>query len=62
VDVALDNLGTEVMQQTFRAMAPCGPVVTLMVTPADVEDQVAYNQYLSIMNVMMLIPMWAGGK
>jgi NADPH2:quinone reductase len=60
LDVALDNLGAEVMQQTFRAMAPYGRVVTLMGTPADVEDLVAYNQNLSILNVMMLTPMWQG--
>jgi NADPH2:quinone reductase len=60
LDVALDNLGATVMQQTFRAMAPYGRVVTLMGTPADVEDLVAYNQNLSLLNVMMLTPMWRG--
>ena len=60
MDVALDNLGAAIMQQTFRAMAPYGRVVTLMGTPADAEDMVAYNQNLSILNVMMLTPMWQG--
>jgi len=60
LDVALDNLGATVMQRTFRAMAPYGRVVTLMGTPADVEDLVAYNQNLSLLNVMMLTPMWRG--
>jgi NADPH2:quinone reductase len=60
MDVALDNLGATIMQQTFRAMAPYGRVVTLMGTPADTEDMVAYNHNLGILNVMMLTPMWHG--
>jgi NADPH2:quinone reductase len=58
--VALDNVGSEVMQRTLRAMAPYGRIVTLMGTPADTEDTVAYNRNLTIHNVMMLTPMWLG--
>lgn len=58
VDVALDNVGAEVMQRTFTAMAIYGRVVTLMGTPADTEALDAYNSNLSIHNVMMLTPMW----
>jgi len=60
VDVALDNVGPEVMQRTYRAMAPYGRVVTLMGTPADTDDTLAYNLNLTIHNVMMLTPMWRG--
>jgi NADPH2:quinone reductase len=58
VHVALDNAGAEVMQKTFRAMAPYGRVVTLMGTPGDDAEMTAYNMNLSILNVMMLTPMW----
>ena len=60
VNVAFDNAGPEVMQATYRAMAPYGRVVTLMGTPADDDDLTAYNQNLTIHNVMMLTPMWKG--
>lgn len=58
INVAFDNAGAEVMQKTFRAMAPYGRVVTLMGTPADDSDLTAYNLNLTIHNVMMLTPMW----
>lgn len=60
VHVAFDNAGAEVMQATFRAMAPYGRVVTLMGTPADDADLTAYNMNLTLHNVMMLTPMWKG--
>lgn len=60
VDVALDNVGAEAMQSTFRAMAPYGRVVTLMGTPSDDADETAYVQNLTIHNVMMLTPMILG--
>ena len=60
LDVALDNVGPEVMIETFGAMAPYGRVVTLMGTPADDTELTAYNRNLSIHNVMMLTPMWFG--
>ncbi len=60
LDVALDNVGAEAMQKTFRAMAPYGRIVTLMGTPADDADTTAYVQNLSIHNVMMLTPMILG--
>ena len=60
VHVALDNAGAAVMQRTFRAMAPYGRLVTLMGTPGDDADLTAYNMNLSLMNVMMLTPMWKG--
>lgn len=58
VHVALDNAGADVMQSTYRAMAPYGRVVTLMGTPADDADLTAYNMNLTLHNVMMLTPMW----
>jgi NADPH2:quinone reductase len=58
VDVAFDNVGPEVMQMTFRAMAPYGRVVTLTGTPGDTSESDAYNANLTIHNVMMLTPMW----
>jgi NADPH:quinone reductase len=58
INVALDNVGPQVMQRTFRAMAPYGRVVTLMGTPGDDADLNAYNLNLTIYNVMMLTPMW----
>ncbi len=62
VEVALDNVGPEVMAKTFRAMAPYGRVVTLMGTPADDAELSAYNRNLTIHNVMMLTPMWLALK
>jgi len=60
VNVAFDNAGPEVFLQTLSAMAPYGRIVTLMGTPGDLEDATAYNNNLSIHNVMMLTPMWLG--
>jgi NADPH2:quinone reductase len=58
--VALDNVGAETLQRTFRAMAPYGRVVTLMGTPGDDADGSAYNKNLTLHNLMMLTPMWLG--
>ena len=55
--VALDNVGAEVMQRTYGAMAPYGRVVTLIGTPADDEQSTACIANLTIHNVMMLTPM-----
>ena len=60
VNVALDNVGPEVMKKTLRAMAPYGRVITLMGDPGDDADLNAYNLNLTIHNVMMLTPMWKG--
>ena len=60
LDVALDNVGPDIMLQTFKAMAPYGRVVTLMGTPGDTPETHAYNGNLTIHNVMMLTPMWLG--
>ncbi|MEA2778477.1 MAG: NADPH:quinone reductase, partial [Rhodospirillaceae bacterium] len=60
LDVLLDNVGPEVLQQSLRAMAYYGRVVTLMGTPADDAEGTAYNANLTIHNVMMLTPMWRG--
>ncbi len=60
LDVAFDNAGPETFQQTLHAMVPYGRIVTLMGTPGDLEDGTAYNNNLSIHNVMMLTPMWLG--
>lgn len=60
LDVALDNVGAEVMRRTFTAMAPYGRVVTLTGTPGDTDDGTAYVKNLTIANVMMLTPMWLG--
>ncbi len=60
LDVALDNVGAEVMRRTFAAMAPYGRVVTLLGTPADTAEATAYVKNLSLHNVMMLTPMWLG--
>lgn len=60
LDVALDNVGPDVITRTFAAMAPYGRIVTLMATPGDDSDLNAYNRNLSIHNVMMLTPMWFG--
>jgi NADPH2:quinone reductase len=58
--VALDNVGAETLQRTFRAMAPYGRVVTLMGMPGDDGETSAYNKNLTLHNVMMLTPMWFG--
>ncbi|MDF2763150.1 MAG: alcohol dehydrogenase [Rhodospirillales bacterium] len=58
LDVALDNVGAETLQKTFRAMAPYGRIATLMGTPGDDADTTAYNMNLTLHNVMMLTPMW----
>ncbi|MCB1379256.1 MAG: zinc-binding dehydrogenase [Alphaproteobacteria bacterium] len=60
LQVAFDNAGADVMQKTYRAMAPYGRVVTLMGVAADDSDLNAYNLNLTIHNVMMLSPMWKG--
>ena len=60
LDVALDNVGPEVMTRTYGAMAPYGRVITLMGVAPDDGDVTAYNMNLDILNVMMLTPMWLG--
>jgi NADPH2:quinone reductase len=60
LDVALDNVGPEILQRTFRAMTTYGRVVTLMGTPGDDAEGTAYNANLTLHNVMMLTPMWLG--
>jgi NADPH:quinone reductase len=60
LDVALDNVGAEVLQRTYRAMAAYGRIVTLMGTPGDDADTTAYNRNLTLHNLMMLTPMWLG--
>jgi len=60
LDVALDNVGPDILLQTFKAMAAYGRVVTLMGTPGDTPETNAYNGNLTIHNVMMLTPMWLG--
>lgn len=62
LQVAFDNAGAEVMQKTYRAMAPYGRVVTLMGVAPDDADLNAYNLNLTLHNVMMLTPMWKGLK
>lgn len=60
LQVAFDNAGADVMQKTYRAMAPYGRVVTLMGIANDDADLNAYNLNLTLHNVMMLTPMWKG--
>jgi NADPH2:quinone reductase len=60
LQVGFDNAGADVMQKTYRAMAPYGRVVTLMGVAADDADLNAYNLNLTLHNVMMLTPMWKG--
>ncbi|WP_422030760.1 alcohol dehydrogenase catalytic domain-containing protein [Roseovarius sp.] len=60
LNVALDNVGEEVMTRTYGAMAAYGRVVTLMGVAPDDGDVTAYNMNLDILNVMMLTPMWLG--
>jgi NADPH2:quinone reductase len=62
LDVALDNVGPEVMKRTYKAMAPYGRIATLMGTPGDDGEETAYVGNLSIHNVMMLTPMLLGLK
>jgi NADPH2:quinone reductase len=62
VAVALDNVGAETLQRTFRAMAPYGRIVTLMGTTGDDAEGSAYNKNLTLHNLMMLTPMWFGLK
>lgn len=58
LQVGFDNAGAEVMQKTYRAMAPYGRVVTLMGIAPDDAELNAYNLNLTLHNVMMLTPMW----
>ena len=60
LDVAFDNAGAEVMQKTYRAMAPYGRIVTLIGLPGDDAELTAYNRNLTLHSVMMLTPMWMG--
>lgn len=60
LDVALDNVGDEVMLRTLTAMSMYGRVATLMGTPGDTAALDAYNGNLDIHNIMMLTPMWRG--
>jgi len=60
--VALDNVGGDTLQRTFRAMAPYGRIVTLMGTTGDDAEGTAYNRNLTLHNVMMLTPLWLGLK
>lgn len=57
LDVALDNVGPEALQKTYKAMAPYGRIATLMGTAPDDAEETAYVNNLSIHNVMMLTPM-----
>jgi NADPH2:quinone reductase len=58
--VAFDNVGSETLLRTYRAMAPYGRIVTLMGSAGDDADGTAYNRNLTVHNVMMLTPMWLG--
>lgn len=60
LDVALDNVGADVMQRTYRAMTPYGRVVTLMGVAGDDAETTAYSRNLTLHNLMMLTPMWLG--
>jgi len=60
VQMVLDNAGADVFAQSLRVLAPYGHLVTLMGTPGDLPDETAYNNNLTIHNVMMLTPMWKG--
>lgn len=60
LQVAFDNAGAETLQQTYRAMAPYGRLVTLMGLAPDDADTTAYNMNLSLHALMMLTPMWKG--
>lgn len=60
VSVAFDNVGGATLTQTFRAMAPYGRIVTLMGGAGDDDAATAYNRNLTLINEMMLTPMWYG--
>jgi len=60
VEVVLDNVGAEVLQRSFQALAVYGRAVTLIETPCDTPEATAYKRNLSILNVMMLTPMRLG--
>jgi NADPH2:quinone reductase len=60
LDVALDNVGPEVMKRTYKAMAPYGRIATLMGMPGDDGEETAYVGNLTIHNIMMLTPMLLG--
>jgi len=60
LDVALDNVGPDALQKTYKAMAPYGRVATLMGAAPDDAEETAYVNNLSIHNVMMLTPMVLG--
>ncbi|MEZ5926428.1 MAG: zinc-binding dehydrogenase [Hyphomicrobiaceae bacterium] len=57
---AFDNQGGEVLQRTFKAMAPYGRIATLIGLAGDDGETSAYNLNLSVHMVMMLTPMWLG--
>lgn len=60
IDAALDNIGAEGLQRTYRAMAAYGRIVTLMELAADDADETAYLANLTVHAVMMLTPMILG--
>ena len=60
IDVALDNAGADVLRRTYACMAPYGRVVTLIGLAGDDEMLTAYNNNLSIIAEMMLLPIWRG--
>lgn len=60
LEAALDNIGPEGLQRTYRAMAPYGRVVTLMGIAPDDAAETAYLANLTLHNVMMLTPMILG--
>ncbi|MFO0991404.1 MAG: zinc-binding dehydrogenase [Hyphomicrobiales bacterium] len=60
VDVALDNAGADVLKRTYACMVPYGRIVTLIGLAGDDEVLTAYNNNLSVVAEMMLLPMWRG--
>ena len=60
LDVALDNIGAEGLQKTYRAMATYGRIATLMEIAPDDDRESAYLSNLTLHNVMMLTPMIRG--
>lgn len=60
IDVALDNVGGDVMRATFHAMAPFGRVVSLTGLGGDNDNGDAFNRNVTVHNVMMLMAMWIG--
>ncbi|MBL8908442.1 MAG: zinc-binding dehydrogenase [Rhizobiales bacterium] len=60
VDVALDNAGADILRRTYACMVPYGRIVTLMGLADDDEQLTAYNNNLSVIAEMMLLPMWRG--